>query len=69
MLIIHLAQLIFVFLKHVPFAEPVKCLWEQGFDGIFHCIVLICSNFQQNWSAILHHRQQFIAAVSHFVYL
>jgi hypothetical protein len=30
---------------------------------------LICRNIQQNQSAILHHRQQFIAAVSHFIYL
>jgi hypothetical protein len=48
--------------------EPLKCLWEQGSDGIFHCIVLICRNIQQNQSAILHHRWQFIAAVGHFVY-
>jgi hypothetical protein len=48
MLIIHLVQLIFVFPQHVPPAEPVNCLWEQGSDGIFHCIVLICRNIQKN---------------------
>jgi hypothetical protein len=43
-LIIHLVQLISIFLEHVPPAEPMKCLWEQGSYGIFHCIVLICMN-------------------------
>jgi hypothetical protein len=64
MLIIHLVQLIFVFLEHVPSTELVKYLWEQGSNDIFHCIVLICMSFQQNQSTIIHHRQQFIAVVS-----